>query len=239
MPFVCATFVLICATKTNVCAGLVFLILNILFLTVWRHSPPHVAQIAPNQRSSFVLGLCWFVPLKQTLYIFSFLRYNQNIFGSCDVTLHPSSSKSHKTGVIRLCSICADLCCWNKRQIYFPFLEITKTILGSDVTLHPMPSKSIQTGAVRFARFVLVCAVKRNNNHDLFLNSLTSPRLARPQNLINKKVKFSCCLEILGLVSSKFSLTSYFKLTKLKFQGSIKLKWWDRLFVCYCESKSF
>ncbi len=49
-----------------VCAGLVFEILNILFLTVW----PHVAQIAPNQRFSFVLGLCWFVPLKQTLSIF-------------------------------------------------------------------------------------------------------------------------------------------------------------------------
>ncbi len=137
MPFVCDT----CYAKTNVCADLMFEILNILFLTMWRHSPPHVAQIAPNQSSSFV-------PLKQTLYLFSFLRYNQNVFGSCDVTLHPSSSKSHKTGVIRLCSISADLCRWNEHQIYFPFLEKANRIRGSDVTLHPMPSKSLQTGAV-------------------------------------------------------------------------------------------
>ena len=169
MPFVCATFVLICAAKMNVCAGLVFEILNILFLTVWRHSPPHVAQIAPNQRSSFVLDLCPFVPLNQTLYLFSFRIYNQIIFGGRDVTLHPSSSKSHKTGVIRLCSICAGLCCWNERQIYFSFLEITKTILGSDVTLHPMASKSLQTGAIRLCS---ICAgLCRSNLYCIYFPS--------------------------------------------------------------------
>ena len=81
MPFVCATFVLICAAKMNVCAGLVFEILNILFLTVWRHSPPHVAQIALNQRSSFVLDLCRFVLLKWTSNIFLLLRNNKNNSG--------------------------------------------------------------------------------------------------------------------------------------------------------------
>ena len=104
----------------------------------------------PNRSKPAQFVCARFVPLNQTLYLFSFRRYNQNIFGGRDVTLHPSSSKSHKTGVIRLCSICAGLCCWNERQIYFSFLEITKTILGSDVILHPMASKSLQTGAINF-----------------------------------------------------------------------------------------
>ncbi len=96
MPFVCAG---LCRSNLH-CIYFPSSEINKYKTGQWRHSPPHAVQITPNQRSSFV-------PLKQTLYLPSFLRYNQNIFGSCDVTLHPSSSKSHKTGVIRLFSICA------------------------------------------------------------------------------------------------------------------------------------
>lgn len=43
MQFVCATFVLICAKETNVCDGLVFEILNILFKHVTL--PPMLAKL--------------------------------------------------------------------------------------------------------------------------------------------------------------------------------------------------
>ncbi len=149
----------LCCKNERLCWFCVWDIKHSFFNHIWRHSPPHLGQIAPNQRSSFVLGLYWFVPLKQTLYLFYFFRF---IFGSCDVTLHPSSSKSHKTGVIRLC-------CWYKGQIYFPFLEITKTILVSDVILHPMPSKSLQAGAVGLCSICARFAVKTNISEP-FLN---------------------------------------------------------------------
>lgn len=156
------------------------------------------------------------MPLKQTLYLFSFHRYNEfnsgavtslstpfrvnrtkpvsfvcarfvpicavkinivsisppleitNIIRGSDV--HPTSSKSHRTGVVRLCSICAGLCRYDERVISKEGKNIKYWIRDSDVTLHPMPSKSPQTGAFCLCSIcVLFCTVEKNIiNYSIF-----------------------------------------------------------------------
>jgi len=148
MPMVCAVFVLICAVKTNICAGLEFEILMIIFLVVLRHSPPHIVQIAPNQCHSFVLCLCWFVPLKQTLYPFSFRRYSK--FNSGAVTSFSTPFLLNRTqNVSFVCAWFVLICAVKINMVSIsPPLEISNIIRGSDVTLHPTSSKSHQTGVV-------------------------------------------------------------------------------------------